>query len=125
MKRGSMKHITRFLTLLAVAALTGWSNGQAAGRTAPNIAISPSPTHVGDTLSFSGCNYGGRPKDIAVQIYGPDGSQQYGFATHTDQTGCLIFVSDLTAVVSGFFEAYVLPVTSSGGGLGTYKFDLP
>jgi len=41
--------------------------------------ISTSPTHVGDTLSFSGCNYGGRPKDIAVKIYGPDGSEDSDF----------------------------------------------
>jgi hypothetical protein len=43
------------------------------------MMISPSPTHVGDTLSFSGCNYGGRPKDIAVKIYGPDGSEDSDF----------------------------------------------
>jgi hypothetical protein len=114
------------LAVLATAALPGsWSNSQAAAKPNPYIAISPSPTHVGETLSFSGCNYGGRPKDVAVLIYGPDGSQQYGFATHTDETGCFAFVSGYTPPVSGVYEAYVFPDRSAGDGQGTYNYNHP
>jgi hypothetical protein len=120
-----MKRITILLAVLAAAALLGWSNGQAAAKPNPYIAISPSPTHVGDTLSFSGCNYSGRPKDVAVTIYGPDGSQQYGFGTHTDETGCFAFISGYSPSVSGVYEAYVFPDRSAGDGQGSYNYNHP
>ncbi len=121
-----MKRITITFALSAIAALLGSSSwDQAAAKPAPYIAISPSPTYVGDTLSFSGCNYGGRPKDISVEIYGPDGSQQYGFATHTDATGCFLFVSGFTPLISGIYGAYVFPDKSAGDGQGTYNYNHP
>jgi len=121
-----MKRISIILVVLATAAFVGsWSNGQAAAKAVPYIAISPSPTHVGDTLSFSGCNYDGRPKDVAVVIYGPDGSQQFGFATHTDETGCFAFASGYSPVTSGIYEAYVFPDKSAGDGQGTYNYNHP
>src|SRR5262245_30356922 len=120
-----MKRILIFSALLAAATLLGGSHGQAAAKLNPYLAISPSPTHVGDALTFVGCNYGGRPKDIAVQIYGPDGSQQYGFATHTDQTGCFNFVSGYAPPAAGVYEAYVFPDKSAGDGQGTYNYNHP
>ena len=95
-----------------------------ADKVKPDLMISPSPTHVGDLLVFSGCGYG-RPKDVSVKIYAPDGSEQYGFATNVDQTGCFNFASDYSPPFEGTYEAYVFPDKSAGDGPGTYNYNHP
>ncbi len=88
----------------------------------PDVAVAPTPTHVGDVVTLSGCSYG-RPKDLAIQVYGPDGSLAYGFATHTDATGCFVAVTGFAPAVAGVYEVYVFADKSAGDGQGTYHYN--
>ncbi len=116
----------RMLKRIAAAGIAMWlamaANGFAAKITA-YLEVSPDPLHVGDAVTFSGCGYGSRPKDIYVELYGPSG--EYGaFATHTEgDTGCFNAPFGPSFAVAGAYEAYVFPDRSSGDGKGTYNFN--
>lgn len=115
------KHL--LLTSLLVIVSTLQANPLTA-KVTPSLTIVPSPTHVGDAVTFSGCGYGTRPKDIYVELYSPSG--EYGaFATHTDgDTGCFTSAGiPISFTTAGIYEAYVFPDRSPGDGRGSYNFN--
>lgn len=89
----------------------------------PTIVVSPPSPRVGDTVTFSGCNVDGRPKDVSVQMYGPN-NFVFGFATHTDETGCWVGYG-FVAQTAGVYEAYLFIDRSRGDGPGTYRYNHP
>jgi len=94
-----------------------------AGKIKPTVSVAPSPTHVGDAITISGCGYGD-PKDVYVYIYNSSDALVSGFATNVHTDGCWSFASQAPSV-AGTYEIYVFPDRSSGDGSGTYKFNHP
>lgn len=83
---------------------------------APSLAITPNPAHVGEAVSFSGCGYIAG-KDVAVVVEPPSGTD-WGFSTRVDRSGCFTGPAAYVPSVAGEHEVYVYPKT--GSGVGTY-----
>jgi hypothetical protein len=81
---------------------------------APYLTVSPSPTYVGDKLTFSGCGYGAN-KDYSITMHDPTG-YTYGISTRADSGGCITTGDYWTysPEVAGTYEMYVTPKTGSG-----------
>lgn len=92
-----------------------------AAKVPASLEIAPAPVHAGDIVTFSGCGYGSRAKDIYVEIYSAAG-EYTAFATHTEgTTGCWSFTG--LTFPAGDYEVYVFPDRSPGDGFGTYQFN--
>jgi hypothetical protein len=111
-------------SVIAIACVQISDTHLRAAKISAYIESAPSPIYVNDAVTFSGCGYGSRPKDVYVELYGPSG-EYLAFATHTvGDTGCFTSAGiDIRFAQAGAYEAYVFPDRSPGDGKGTYNFN--
>src|SRR6266566_540829 len=101
-----MKKVLVGILILGLALFM--AQGSSASQT--SLQVSPSPTHVGDTFSVSGCGF--RPShDIYVYLYrSGDPTELVGTATHDDATGCFSLSTGYVFTSAGTYETYVYQI---------------
>lgn len=106
--------IAAALAVFAIAAPISIAGGKA------YVEVSPSPPHAGDALTFSGCNYGDRAKDMFLYVYDASGVAVYNRAFSKPAGGCFSLATSF-APLAGSYEVYVFADRSAGDGGGSYN----
>jgi hypothetical protein len=111
-----------FIGILILGLALFMAQGSTASHT--SLQVSPSPTHVGDTFSVSGCGY--RPGyDISVYLYrSGDPTELVGYATHDDASGCFSVSTGYVFTSTGTYETYAYENKGSTGP-GSYNQNHP
>lgn len=88
----------------------------------PTLAVDAS--HVGDTLTVSGCGYRYPDYEVYLYVYAPDGSKIVGAATIIHPDTCFSLATGITLTEPGVYETYSFQNKGTTG-VGSYQFNHP
>jgi hypothetical protein len=118
----SLLYVAALVAALAAFAGTGYAapGGNGKGQSDPNVSVSPSPAHVGDSLVFSGCGYAAA-SGVTVVINSPFAVSFTGATT--DGSGCFSTSGwGYTARTAGSYTVNVYQPTDHHNPSGSLTF---
>jgi hypothetical protein len=104
----------------ALALLT--AGGAHATPNHPTLVVTS--THVGDTLTISGCGYRYPSYEVYLYVYAPDGSTLVAGATIIHPDTCFSMATGITLDQPGVYESYSFQNKGTTG-VGSYQFNHP
>jgi hypothetical protein len=113
----------RVLLVCSVSIMLMSAAVTAGAASSPTIQISPSPTYVGNQVTFSGCGYKAT-QAYDLQVWNASDTILYAEGRNrADASGCISWLGSggyFIPPTAGIYSAYVYPMSAKASGPGDY-----